>query len=105
MLLGVISALPFGKDTVLQKLPVSLQRLVASFVLLCGLWNLLWYASQHLGEKWGNAALGSGILLIITALYLFNWQKLPQWLLSIKPLVVLLLFGFAMLYSITIYNL
>ena len=105
MLIGVVFATPLGKYSLAQKLPLFVRRLVASFVLVCGLWNFLWYASQHLGEKWGNAALVSGLLLIITALYLFSWQKLPHWLLMIKPLVILSLFGFAMLYSITIYNL
>ncbi|MGJ8581544.1 MAG: hypothetical protein ACSHWR_04430, partial [Psychromonas sp.] len=73
--------------------------------MLSGLWNVFWYAAQHLGERWGNAALLSGLLLIITSLYLFN-DEIPNAIIAkIKPLVLLGLFSFAMLYGYTIYHL
>ena len=105
MLLAVIFAVDLKGYNVLQKLPKPVLRLVASFVMLSGLWNVLWYASQHFGEFWGNAAFVSGLLMIITSFYLFGYKRGSSVLWKVKPLVLLLLLGCSVLYSYTIYNL
>ncbi|NRA14132.1 MAG: hypothetical protein HRU04_01355 [Oceanospirillaceae bacterium] len=104
MLLGVIFATRLPVISVVQKLPLVLIKSVAALVFSAGLWNVLWYASQHLGERWGNAALLSGLLMLLTALYISYPHKLPQMLLAIRSLVVLALFVFSMLYGVTIYR-
>ncbi|MFT5707332.1 MAG: hypothetical protein ACI9ES_001623 [Oceanospirillaceae bacterium] len=105
MVLGVIftSQLPVLKR--LQALPSFILKAVASIVLFAGLWNVLWYASQHLGEFWGNAALVSGALMIVTASYTLLPSKLPAVLIKIRGLVLSALFACSFLYGFTIYNL
>ncbi len=105
MLLAVIFAVEIKGKNLLRMLPETLAKILASAVFICGLWNVLWYASQHLGEFWGNSALVSGFLLLISSLYLAPWLKTPQFLLRIKPLILLLLSCCGLLYSVTIYNL
>ena len=104
MLLGVIFASRLPLIRSVQKLPRLLIKGVAVLVFSAGLWNVLWYASQHLGERWGNAAGMSGLLMLLTAGYISNSGKLPALLLKIRPLVVLALFAFSLLYGITIYR-
>ena len=104
MLLGVIFASRLPLIRSVQKLPRLLITGVAVLVFSAGLWNVLWYASQHLGERWGNAALVSGLLMLITAGFISHSDKLPALLLKIRPLVVLALFAFSLLYGITIYR-
>jgi hypothetical protein len=67
-----------------------------------GLWNVLWYALQNLTEFWGIAALISGMLMITTAGYVLVPSKLSGWLLGLRPVILFLLLGCAMLYAITI---
>jgi len=89
----------------LNKSPVLLRKLVAFILLAAGLWNLLWYASQHLTEFWGLAALVSGALMIITATYTIKPGLLPALMIHVKPLVLLLLAGCAFGYAIKIASL
>jgi len=104
MLLGVIFATRLPVLSLVQKLPQVIIKGVAVLVFSAGLWNVFWYASQHLGERWGNAALMSGLLMLITAAYISHSHKLPSMLLSVRPLVVLALFAFSLLYGVTIYR-
>ena len=99
MFLGLIvaSGLPLIKT-----LPTIVKKTVATLVLAGGLWNTLWYGLQHLTEFWGIAALVSGILMIITAMYVLSVHKLPSILVKAKPIVLFLLLGCALLYAITI---
>ncbi|MEH6443043.1 MAG: hypothetical protein V7784_04015 [Oceanospirillaceae bacterium] len=105
MLLGVIFTTQLPVLRHLQALPNFISKAVASLVLLGGLWNVLWYASQHLGEFWGNAAFVSGVLMIVTALYTLLPNMLPEILIKMRSLVLLALFGCSFLYGFTIYNL
>ncbi|EPJ50713.1 MAG: hypothetical protein OFPI_19520 [Osedax symbiont Rs2] len=104
MLLGVIFATRLPLIRLVQRLPPLIIKGVAGLVFSGGLWNVLWYASQHLGERWGNAALMSGSLMLITAIFISHPHKLPPILLKIRPLLVLALFAFSLLYGITIYR-
>lgn len=105
MLLAVLINTDIAVLKKIQTLPNILLKCLAWWVMLSGLWNVLWYASQHIGEFWGNAALISGLLMIIAALYRLLPQQLPVLILSIKPAVLFLLLACCSLYSLTIYNL
>lgn len=89
----------------LQKEGHLCSKLIAGLVLLGGLWNVLWYASQHITEFWGQAAFVSGSLMIMTALYIYKTAVLPKSLLLLRPVVLLALFGCSFLYGYTIYHL
>jgi hypothetical protein len=86
----------------IRSAPRWLSRFVAILVLLAGLWNALWYGLQHLGEFWGQAALGSGILLIIAALFILAPDRLPALVIRLKALFLLALLGCGLLYAMTI---
>jgi len=104
MLLAVVTTtdLPVIKN--IKKMPTIILRVIASLVLLSGLWNVLWYASQHLGEFWGNAALVSGVLMIAVASYNLIPAKLPLLFIKIKPIILFALLLCSLLYGVTIYR-
>ncbi len=102
MLIGVLFA---SRLPVLSKTPALLQKLIGVLVLLGGLWNFLWYSLRHLTEFWGIAALVSGLLMIIVGCYLIKESILPQWLIKLRPIVLVVLLGYGMMYAITIYRL
>ena len=83
------------------------QYTLASFALLAGLWNVFWYALQFVGTFWGNAALVSGILMIITSLLLIKPLPLAAKLNAIMPmpLRVILLVSLASCASFYTYTL
>lgn len=99
MLLGLIIATPWALS---KKCPQSIRLAIGAIVLLGGIWNFAWYGLQNYSGFWGKAALGSGILMIVTALYILAPAKLPKLLHSVKPLVLILLLGFALLYVKTL---
>jgi hypothetical protein len=99
MFTGLIIAAPLP---MLKSIPSRLKKISAYVVLAAGLWNVLWYGLQNLTEFWGMAALVSGVLMIVTAVYILAPSRLPGWLVLAKPVVLTLLLGCAMLYSITI---
>jgi len=105
MLLALLFATHLPLINLLQKSPGVIRWLVATVVLAAGLWNVLWYAARHLTEFWGLAALASGLLMVLAAAYIAINKRLPGWLLKVKPVVLLLLTGFMLLYTITIYRL
>ena len=86
----------------LKKLPLVIRKAGAWLVLAAGLWNVLWYGVQHYSEFWGIAALVSGGLMIVTALYVLAPSRLPAWLRPAKPFVLSLLLICAVFYAITI---
>jgi hypothetical protein len=94
-----------GPTQLTNALPVLFRKLIATVVLAAGLWNILWYASQHYLEFWGLAALVSGSLMVVTASYTLCPSKLPNALRWARPLVLMLLLACALLYAITIYHL
>ena len=99
MFAGIILAadLPISRH-----LPKWLSQSIATLVLLAGLWNILWYALQHLTEFWGLAALVSGALMIIISLYVLAPDKLPRLLKKSKPILLVILTGYALMYAVTI---
>ena len=99
MFAGVIIALNLP---ILNSLPLSLRKAVGWIVLAAGLWNSLWYGTQHITQFWGYSALVSGILMIITGMYILCPGKLPKFLKSSKSVVLVLLAGYAVLYAVTI---
>lgn len=99
MIAGLLVAL---KLPVLDGLPNSLKQAVGWIVLSGGLWNTFWYGVQHLTEFWGYSALVSGILMMITALFILIPEKLPALIRRSKPMILVLLAGYATLYGVTI---
>ena len=99
MFIGLIIAAPIPT---LNNIPSLFKKVCASVVMAAGLWNVLWYGLQHLSEFWGIAALTSGVLMVVTAGYVLAPSRMPKWLVLAKPVVLTLLLGCAMLYSITI---
>lgn len=89
----------------LQRLPKWCLQFVAVIVLAAGCWNVLWYASQHISERWGQAALVSGLLMIITVSYIALPARVPTFLQRARPIVQILLLACAALYATTIYRL
>ena len=102
MLVGFIMGLPLAS---IRNLPTFLRKPIGYIVLAAGLWNVFWYAAQHLTQFWGQAALVSGVLMIATAFYIINESRVPTFLQKIRPLVLLLLLACGLLYAITIYRL
>jgi hypothetical protein len=94
--------LPLLKN--IQRLPRSFRRAVSILVFAAGCWNILWYAVRHFKEFWGLAALISGLLMLITSMYMLDAHRLPPLLNRLRPQVLLLLSGCAILYAVTIYR-
>lgn len=101
MIAGLIVAVP----PMAKGCPRPIRAIIGSLLLAAGLWNVLWYASQHFREFWGLAALCSGVLMIITSIYILKARWLPAFIRKAKPVVLLMLLGFAILYAITIIRL
>ena len=105
MLLGVLFASRLPWLGLNRASPRPLLIGVGVLVALGGLWNALWHAPRHLGEFWGQAALVSGVLMLIVAAFLVAPSKVPRALAAARPFVVLALLGCALLYGVTIYRL
>lgn len=71
----------------------SLQRqslyLVAALLMIGGLWNAAWYGLQHTDEFWGQAALVSGVFMMVWSVILLleNLSKRVPKLISIFVLL------------------
>ncbi len=63
MFIGFFMSLPLAS---VRNLPAFVRQPIGYIFLAAGLWNVFWYAVQHMTEFWGQAALVSGILMIIT---------------------------------------
>ena len=85
-----------------RSLPRPLMNAGGGVVLLAGLWNTLWYGLQNFSEFWGFAALVSGILMIVTAVFILNASLLPESIRRLKPLVLVILTCYAVMYAVTI---
>ncbi len=105
MIAGLILATELPVFKSVKKLPARFRKSVGFMVFLAGFWNVFWYAVQHIGEFWGIAALISGILLMLTSIYIVETNRIPSWLIRGRPVVLLLMLSCALLYGITIYNL
>lgn len=86
--------------------PPSLLRIIGLVTGAAGLWNVLWYALRHLGEFWGQMALGSGLLMtLLSALLVLPPDRQPALLNTLRPFAVIGLLGFAITYAVGIYRL
>jgi hypothetical protein len=101
MFAGLIVAVP----PMAKVCPRPIRLSIAVILLAAGLWNILWYASQQFREFWGLAAFCSGVLMVLTSIYIVKASWLPLFLRRAKPVVLLMLLSFAALYAITIYRL
>lgn len=83
MLLTLLHLTPLPFLNPIQTKLADHRHSVGVGVLLGGLWNVLWYGLQHLGEYWGNAALVSGVLMSVLSFYLIVPGQLPKSLLRV----------------------
>ena len=80
---------------------VTMRRIAGTFVLICGLWNAFWHGVQHLNEFWGQAALGSGLVMIISTLAILGVIRSRP----IRWSILAGLMAFFLLYAITLIRL
>lgn len=72
---------------------------IAGLVLL-GLWNTLWYGLRHLEQFWGQAAIITGLIMLMAALDLSGRRlSVP------RPVIVAALFASFALYAVTLVRL
>jgi len=83
----------------------KVSKLFGMIALLAGSWNALWHGLRHLGEHWGHAALGSGLLMLLIGACLLVPARMPVAIVRALPLLALALAGFACYYGYTIYHL
>ncbi len=106
MAMGVVFANRLPAGALNTRTPRVLLKIVGSVCLAAGLWNVLWFASRHITQFWGQMALGSGLVLCAVGLLMvLPPQRVPQSLEAGRPFLVLLLACFAGFYGWTIYNL
>ena len=118
MLLGLLMASPWVPPgwRVLRSKPGWVDVL-ASGLLLAGLWNLFWYGLRHLTDFWGIAALVSGVFMMGVAILLLVEHGSDAWRrqavavqahAALKPLAAALVVGLALcfgLYAVTLVRL
>lgn len=102
MLLGLLFA---ARLPALEKLPRFIHILAGVAVLAAGLWNVLWYGVQHPGEFWGINALISGLLMTAASGLILIPSRMPAAIVRWRPIILVLLLCYALLYGITIYRL
>jgi len=79
-----------------------INKYIAWALLAGGLWNAAWYGLRHLGSFWGSVSILTGVMMVLGALHLLNFIRLPT------ALRKLCMFGLAagfLLYAITIVQL
>jgi hypothetical protein len=107
-----ISFLSFGRSAK----NASLTNFIGCGLLLMGCWNIFWFGLRHLSVFWGQAALVSGVFMVMTALLILlsphsRWASnsfLKKLLYYIKPMLPLWLLGLlacAILYALTLIRL
>jgi len=105
MFIGLIYGVARMVPGLTRRAPSFVHWAIGGVVVLAGCWNVLWYASRHITQFWGIAALLSGIALITTGYFIIATDTAPALLQKLMPVVMILLFCFMMLYGITIYRL
>jgi hypothetical protein len=110
MLLGLLMASPWVPPgfRILRVTP-GIVDVLASGLLLTGLWNLLWYGARHLSEFWGVAACVSGAAMVSVAVLLLVehgndvWRRIHLAVRAhalLKPLAIPLVFGLATCFAV-----
>ena len=106
MLITVIFANRFPAGGLNKITPTPILRVIGVITGAAGLWNVLWYALQHLTEFWGQMALSSGLLmLMLSVLLILPTARQPAILNRFRLPAVIALLVFALKYGWTIYNL
>lgn len=82
---------------------------VAGLIFLLGVWNAGWYGAQHLTQFWGQAALGSGVCMILGASLIIARSNGSGWLAKVAALLMPLrwaiIIGLAMSFLLYFYAL
>jgi len=105
MLIGLLVATPYSLLKHLKPLPRAIAMVIGGLVLLAGAWNTFWHGIQNLTNSWGQAALVSGVFMMLTALYIMRFDSLPPILKKIRIFVLLGLLGWFLVYAIKIASL
>ncbi len=112
MLLGLLMFTP--KAWLGHKTLTKWQSIIAVQLLLFGVWNAAWYGAQHMGSFWGEAALVSGLTMILSGIVLavesgdeknkFT-NSIYQLIKPVRLIVIVMLFVSFALYAITLIQL
>jgi len=105
MLIGLLVATPYALKKQLKPLPTVVTMLAGGIVLLGGAWNTFWHGIQNLGSPWGQAALISGVFMMLTGLYILRYASLPPILQKARLLVLFGLLCWFLVYAIKIASL
>ncbi len=105
MFIGLLYALLRMSAKLSAHLPTFIHWIIGGIVFMAGAWNILWYASRHITQFWGLAALVSGVALTVTGYFIIQAEEDSALLKKLMPIVLLVLFASMMLYGITIYRL
>lgn len=105
MFVGLLFAIQLPGLNLVQRLPLLLRQIVGGVVAALGAWNVFWHAIRHLTDFWGIAALVSGLLMMLTGVYIIKADWLPGGLRRLMPAVLILLLLCACFYGWTIINL
>lgn len=77
MMMGLVAY--FFGERVFKNNFVKAHSAISGLLLVLGAWNTLWHGMRHLGLFWGNAAIFSGMFMMLTAMLLhinkINHQK------------------------------
>ena len=112
MLLGLLMFMP--KTWLSHKLLVKWQSIIAVQLFLFGVWNAAWYGIQHLNSFWGQAALVSGLIMILVGIILVVESgdekskfiiSFYQSIKSIRSIIVVALLVCFLLYAVTLIQL
>lgn len=100
MFIGLLFASPL-----LSRAPQALRWIAAAVVGAAGGWNVFWYALQNIPQKWGWLALISGVLMILTSLFIARPTTLPGAIQRARWPIMVALLACAIYYAQTIYHL
>lgn len=104
MLLGLLLVSPLPVLNLKKyKGNVSFVRFVGFGLLLMGLWNLLWFGLRHLQLFWGQAAVVSGLFMIVVAILILGEQSFQNNKIYIKFKVLSVFFIVGLFLSFLLY--
>lgn len=105
MLVGLIYALVQLSVPGVRRLSSKVHAVPAVILGLAGAWNTFWHGTRNLTDFWGLAALASGIVMMLGAYLIYRQGAAQVHLFNLRPLVLIALAGFFLLYAIAIYRL
>lgn len=86
MFIGLLYSLFLTYSQTVRQFPALIHKAVGGLVFIAGAWNVVWYASRHITQFWGIAALISGVALMLTGLHIFRTDPTPSGLKKAMPL-------------------